>query len=87
MNTTTKIDPEAKLVQIKAESDLFKIMCPARILISGPTLCGKSEMIFKLVKHRDELFSSKFERLSANAAYKYTLIFLLGGKEYLCINT
>ena len=62
LTTTSKIDLESKVVPIKATRDLFKTMCPARILISGPTLCGKSEMIFNLVKYRDTVFSAKFER-------------------------
>jgi AAA+ ATPase superfamily predicted ATPase len=44
------------------ESDL-QWTCPARILIAGSTLCGKTSLIVHILKHRKKLFDSEFGRI------------------------
>jgi hypothetical protein len=38
--------------------DIFKIQTPARCLISGPSMAGKSRLIQKIVKYRREIFAN-----------------------------
>jgi hypothetical protein len=39
-------------------SDIYKIATPARCLISGPSMAGKSRFIMKLVKYRRDVFAN-----------------------------
>jgi hypothetical protein len=48
---------------LNVTSDFAKIATPARILIAGPTMCGKSHLILQLIRHRDAVFSGTFERI------------------------
>ena len=41
----------------------YKFQTPCRILISGQTMAGKSQMIEQLLRHNEELFSSPFEQV------------------------
>ncbi len=40
-----------------------KIVCPSRLLIAGPTMCGKSTFALQLIKYREKVYSAKFERI------------------------
>ncbi len=53
-----------KKVQILDVDDSFtKIICPSRMVISGPTLSGKSTFALKLLKHRKDIYSNSFSRI------------------------
>lgn len=62
VSSTTIIDSKSKVLHLKTSQDFLKFMCPVRMVINGPTLSGKSECILKLVKYREALFDSDFER-------------------------
>ena len=48
---------------LEVPKDFVKIQCPARIQCSGPTMIGKSEFILKIVKFRNEIFSTNMTRI------------------------
>src|SRR5271154_3143131 len=42
---------------------MFQIKVPSNILIAGASGSGKTIFTFKLIKHADELFTEKFDRI------------------------
>jgi hypothetical protein len=57
------IQPNVRVQQLDITRNFERIITPSRILISGPSLCGKSNLILKLIEGRNEIFSSKFHRI------------------------
>ncbi len=49
--------------EVTVSKDFGKIVCPSRMLISGPTMCGKSTFALELIKHRDHVFDEEFSRI------------------------
>ena len=43
------------------QSASFKFVLPCRVIISGPSLCGKSQLILDIFKNYDRFFSEKFD--------------------------
>ncbi len=53
-----------KKVQLLEVGDSFaKIICPSRMVISGPTLSGKSTFALNLLKYREKIYSNSFCRI------------------------
>ena len=63
LNNAVVIVP-GKVNQLKVSRNFNRFVSPARILVSGPTNCGKSFFILNLVKERDVQFDTKFTRVS-----------------------
>lgn len=57
------IDSQATVQKIEVSPDFLKISCPCRLLISGPTMSGKSFIIEKLVKYRELIFNVHFDAI------------------------
>lgn len=57
------IDTQATTTFLNVNESFGKIAIPARIMISGPTLSGKSEFVMKMVEHRKLLFTRPFDRI------------------------
>lgn len=57
------INPEQTAVPVRLDIDALKIMTPARIIISGPTDCGKSSLISQFIKFRHDIFDCDFSRI------------------------
>ena len=52
------------IVQTVEVSDEFvKIKCPARMVVAGPSMIGKSRFAMKLVQFRNDVFNEKFDRI------------------------
>ena len=49
--------------EIKVSSDFGKIICPFRLLVSGPTMSGKSTFSLELIRHRLIVFDKEFSRI------------------------
>ena len=60
---SNEIDPTALIQQVNLSDDDLKFQTPAAICISGPSQCGKSSFIVKLIQNRDKLFNQTFTRL------------------------
>ena len=52
-----------KVQEIFVGKNFAKIACPSRLVISGPTMCGKSSFALKLVQNREQVYDSNFERI------------------------
>ena len=57
------INPSSTLQQLSVPDTFDKILTPARIIITGPTMSGKSHFIYQLIKFRDIVFESSFEQI------------------------
>jgi len=57
------ISLQSTVQELTVGPNFAKIMIPARIVVAGPTMAGKSEFILNLVKHRDSVFSEEFKRI------------------------
>ncbi len=49
--------------EITVPKTFGKIICPCRILVSGPTMSGKSTFALKLILHRELVFDKTFSRI------------------------
>lgn len=63
VSTKADIDPQSELTEMTVESNFCSIPTPCRIMIAGPTQSGKSELLLRLVRFRDQVFSGKFDRI------------------------
>ncbi len=52
-----------KVQELWVEKNFAKIACPSRLVISGPTMCGKSTFALKLIQHRKSVYDSDFDRI------------------------
>ncbi len=52
-----------KVQEMFVEKDFAKIVCPSRLVISGPTMSGKSTFALKLIQNRAEVYNAQFERI------------------------
>ena len=57
------IDVKLDVQKLIVPPDVLRFRLPFSMLISGPTLVGKSEFMLKLIKYRESLFTSKFSRI------------------------
>ncbi len=60
MNT---VNPKKISQELNVSRTFGKIGCPSRLVIAGPTMSGKSRFALNLVKFRNEVYDSKFERI------------------------
>ncbi len=58
-----QIKEHATIQNIQVPKDFQKIICPSRMLISGPSMVGKSSFILKVVQNRDHIYNVEFERI------------------------
>ena len=58
-----KICKDASAQKLNVTCDFSRIILPCRMLIAGPTMSGKSEFILNLIKYRNTIFDSKFDRI------------------------
>ncbi len=49
--------------EIEVPPDFIKIKCPARMVVAGPSMIGKSRFALKLVQYRKEIFNENFDRI------------------------
>ena len=54
------INTNSTIQKLLTSENFEKIPTPARILVGGPTMSGKSHFISKLVKYREQVFDQKF---------------------------
>ncbi len=52
-----------KVQELFVGNNFAKIACPSRLVISGPTMSGKSTFALKLVQFRNDVYDSSFERI------------------------
>ena len=57
------INEEKSVQKLEVSKNFGKIGLPARIMICGPTLSGKSQLILKLFKFQSDIFRSKFREV------------------------
>ena len=62
-NLANDIQFGQEVQEINVSPKFTQFIHPGRILISGPTHCGKSYFCLNLVKYVDRLFDTKFERI------------------------
>ncbi len=62
-HSQVSIKENATIQQIQVPKNFGKIICPSRMLISGPSMAGKSTFVLDLVKYRDLVYSERFERI------------------------
>jgi hypothetical protein len=56
-------NPTAVVQEINLDKDAFKLKTPMVMSIIGPSQCGKSFFIVKLVENRDTMFTCHFQRI------------------------
>ncbi len=57
------IKETATLQEIEVPKNFGKIICPSRMLVCGPSMCGKSTFILNVVEHRNVVYDQTFERV------------------------
>ncbi len=64
MATDNLILRSTKQVQeVSVSSDFIKIRCPSRMVISGPSMIGKSRFALKLIEFRNMIYNENFDRI------------------------
>lgn len=58
-----QIDPKAIVQEVNLTNNDLRFQTPFAMSISGPSMCGKSEFIVKLVENRHLLFDVEFQRV------------------------
>ncbi len=59
----TKLQVNTTVEKLTVSKDFGKIVTPSRMLVAGPTLCGKSTFALEKIKHRDQVYDKPFERI------------------------
>ncbi len=49
--------------EVSVSKNFTKIQCPSRMVVSGPSLSGKSQFCLKLIHFRQKVYSVDFERV------------------------
>lgn len=57
------INKDSSAQKLSVSDNFCKIVLPCRMMISGPTMSGKSEFIMNLMKFRDSVFDNSFNRI------------------------
>ena len=60
---TIEITESSAAQEITVPKTFGKIICPCRILVSGPTMSGKSSFALELISNRDLVFDKEFSRI------------------------
>lgn len=63
MNESIVVNKDSTAQKLSVTRNFAKIILPCRMMISGPTMSGKSEYIMNLIKYRDIVFTNQFERI------------------------
>lgn len=63
MAFSLNVDPKLTVQKLTLDHDALKLKCPFGMCVSGPSQSGKSEFLFNLVKYRNDLFTTHFERI------------------------
>jgi predicted AAA+ superfamily ATPase len=58
-----KIDTKALVQKVPLEDSFLHFKVPFAMSITGPSQAGKSEFICKLIKDRENIFSTSFHRI------------------------
>lgn len=58
-----QISKESSAQKLNVTSDFSRIILPCRMMVSGPTMSGKSEFILNLLRHRQTTFNAPFSRV------------------------
>ena len=56
-------NPTALVQEIDLDKDSFKLKTPLIMSVVGPSQCGKSFFISKLIENREDMFTSQFDRI------------------------
>ncbi len=59
----SKLQVNQTVEKIHVNENFGKIITPSRMLIAGPTLCGKSTFALEVIKYRDQMYDKPFERI------------------------
>lgn len=59
----SELNPSAIVQQIDITDNDMKFETPCAICITGPSQCGKSTFIVKLIKNRNQMFNQSFQRI------------------------
>ena len=59
----TKINVHTTVEKLQVTKDFGKIITPSRMLVAGPTLCGKSTFALNIIKFREQVYDKPFERI------------------------
>ncbi len=49
--------------EVDVPKDFTKIKCPSRMMVSGPSMIGKSQFALKLVEFRKFIYNEEFDRI------------------------
>ncbi len=66
MQTTSKhskLQVQQTVEKITVGKQFGKIITPSRMLVAGPTLCGKSTFALEIIKCRDKIYDKSFDRI------------------------
>ena len=58
-----QINPRATVQKVKLDKDDLKLRTPFSMAVAGPSQCGKSRFIVKLIENRDSIFAGTFHRI------------------------
>ena len=58
-----QINPRATVQKVKLDKDDLKLRTPFSMAVAGPSQCGKSRFIVKLIENRDSIFAGNFHRI------------------------
>ena len=58
-----QINPRAIVQKVKLDKNDLKLRIPFSMAVAGPSQCGKSRFIVKLIENRDSVFATNFHRI------------------------
>ncbi len=58
-----KLQINQTVEKITVTENFGKIITPSRMLVAGPTLCGKSTFACAIIQHREKIYDKPFERI------------------------
>jgi hypothetical protein len=59
----TKVEVNLQSQELEMDPNVNRLVHPFRMIISGPTMSGKSHFMYLMLKYRENIFTSKFHRI------------------------
>ena len=63
LERSLNISENASMQLLNVSDNFLKISVPFRMMVAGPTLVGKSQLMLKAVRNRENMFKGKFDRI------------------------
>jgi pantothenate kinase-related protein Tda10 len=63
LTVSTTVNKELKVQKFEMPADINCFQNPFAMIISGPTMCGKSTFIYSILKHKEKMLTTDYSKV------------------------